>query len=397
MSAQAIRMGGRPRSGRGPQTHFVGLLLLLEGLLTLACSAMPESSTRALMRGSGRCVEVHASLEGVTPAVVSQLTLGLAHRCALMGDRSVRCAGLDVFGRLGTGERAWQFGPVTVPGLPPAAEVHDLSAIATTCVRTVSGEVWCWGANPGGQLGVPPESVEDCAIDAARYPCSRSPRRVLGVPRARRLLAGERRYCALDEARGVWCWGGEATRLSSTSPARTMVVDEGTDVALFRDEIVLVHTGNRVESAADLPAPRVGAEDSLHVGSGASVCVIESSRGARCRFARDSRVGTRHGDELRGPSCVRSLAAGDHHACAVLTDGRVSCWGINLAGETGAPAAVNHVDPAPGAPTLVQGLTRVVSVAVFGELSCAIRDDGSTWCWGRTGEGTTHVPVPVRW
>lgn len=92
------------------------------------------------------------------------------------------------------------------------------------------------------------------------------------------------------------------------------------------------------------------------------------------------------------------VAVGHVSSCAVLRDGTVRCWGMTL---------TRSIEPGPRIPrdalTLmpqaVANLDRVQSVAVQsgtgveGGLACAVRDDGSVWCWGNTARVPGYLEV----
>jgi alpha-tubulin suppressor-like RCC1 family protein len=88
---------------------------------------------------------------------------------------------------------------------------------------------------------------------------------------------------------------------------------------------------------------------------------------------------------------VSALAAGGgKHTCALLA-GKVSCWGGNASGELGAdPALV----PSRAAATTVAGLDGVASIGVGDGVSCAVKTDGSVWCWGADDVGQLGDGVP---
>jgi hypothetical protein len=80
------------------------------------------------------------------------------------------------------------------------------------------------------------------------------------------------------------------------------------------------------------------------------------------------------------------VAAGWWHTCATRADGSLWCWGKNDSMQCGqasspfaSPARVN--DPA--------GLsgTRWTAVTVGASFTCALRDDGTLWCFGGGGSG----------
>ncbi len=84
---------------------------------------------------------------------------------------------------------------------------------------------------------------------------------------------------------------------------------------------------------------------------------------------------------------VRQVSIGFGHACAVLDDATVQCWGQNFDGQLGTPISASPFLE----PTAVPGMDRVVSVGAGWGHTCAARDDGTAWCWGRRAP-RTQVP-----
>jgi len=87
------------------------------------------------------------------------------------------------------------------------------------------------------------------------------------------------------------------------------------------------------------------------------------------------------------------------HACALIEDGSVQCWGDNGSGRLGDGTATDSATP-----VSVTGLAGpVIAVSAGNTHSCAVIDDGSVQCWGsntngRLGDGTTTnsaTPVSV--
>ena len=100
-------------------------------------------------------------------------------------------------------------------------------------------------------------------------------------------------------------------------------------------------------------------------------------------------------------SGVASLANGEYDRCAVLTSGGVDCWGYNLYGELG-----NGTTMTSGVPVAVVGvggtgtLSGVLSVTSGNFDFCALLASGGVDCWGYNGDGdlgngtTTNSDVP---
>lgn len=89
-------------------------------------------------------------------------------------------------------------------------------------------------------------------------------------------------------------------------------------------------------------------------------------------------------------SGVRSIAAGDYHACAVLNTGGAVCWGWNQYGQLG-----NGLTTSTSVPVPVVGLYNVTKIEPSLTYTCAI-DAGAAKCWGandygQLGDGTTAM------
>ena len=92
------------------------------------------------------------------------------------------------------------------------------------------------------------------------------------------------------------------------------------------------------------------------------------------------------------------MSAGFAHTCALRDDGTAWCWGDNFWGELGDGTTTNRSVPAP-----VGTDTDWRTISAGGGHTCGVRDDSTAWCWGRNdegqlGDGTTtesHEPVEV--
>jgi alpha-tubulin suppressor-like RCC1 family protein len=81
-----------------------------------------------------------------------------------------------------------------------------------------------------------------------------------------------------------------------------------------------------------------------------------------------------------------NLAASWHHACVLLDDGSVKCWGYNSVGNLGLGDTENRYPEGTGdeLPAVALGGGRRATRIASGVLrTCALLDDGSLKCWGR--------------
>ncbi|HLN05517.1 MAG TPA: hypothetical protein VK217_04530, partial [Acidimicrobiales bacterium] len=92
-----------------------------------------------------------------------------------------------------------------------------------------------------------------------------------------------------------------------------------------------------------------------------------------------------------------AVSVGYESACAVVSGGKVKCWGNNSYGQLGDGSTVNHATP-----VFVTSLTGATAVSAGWYGACAIVSGGKVKCWGynyygEVGNGTTSedVPTPV--
>jgi alpha-tubulin suppressor-like RCC1 family protein len=90
-------------------------------------------------------------------------------------------------------------------------------------------------------------------------------------------------------------------------------------------------------------------------------------------------------------ACAAAVTAGNEHTCAIRDDGTAWCWGRNDFGQLGDGTTVDR-----GAPVQVAGATRFTAIAAGTDHTCAIASDKSVWCWGRNSslQLGTLTPVP---
>ena len=91
------------------------------------------------------------------------------------------------------------------------------------------------------------------------------------------------------------------------------------------------------------------------------------------------------------------VTAGSDFTCAVKTDGTVWCWGLNTSGQLGDGTTTNR-----NRPVQVSGLTGVADVDNQSDFACALKTVGTVVCWGNGGYGqlgnggTTNSSTPVQ-
>jgi alpha-tubulin suppressor-like RCC1 family protein len=131
--------------------------------------------------------------------------------------------------------------------------------------------------------------------------------------------------------------------------------------------------------------------------------ILEISPGAQDTFARtasgtvyawgnnsNGQLGTPQATSAYAPVAASLLGTdivqvspGQFHTCALRTDGSLWCWGQNDFGEVGDGTTTQRMSPVQVA-SLGQSVAEVSAGVYF---TCARKIDGTLWCWGTNGNG----------
>jgi alpha-tubulin suppressor-like RCC1 family protein len=140
---------------------------------------------------------------------VAEIVAGDVHTCARTKGGRVFCFGDNRAGQLGTGTTQGGHVPVEVAGPSGARSVS--TAVDHSCAVDGQGGVWCWGSNGTdsngdgvpevvtGKLGLPTSVKNEL-----------NPALVGGVAHAAAVTTGDDHTCALTANGEIWCWGSNA-------------------------------------------------------------------------------------------------------------------------------------------------------------------------------------------
>ncbi|MFA7209708.1 MAG: fibronectin type III domain-containing protein [Parcubacteria group bacterium] len=381
----------------------------------------------------------------------SQIAAGEAHTCAIKTDGMVYCWGANSFGQLGDNTTVSKYAPVQVLGTNGVGMLSDVSRIAGgmgshTCALKNNGTVYCWGYNSAGQLG------DNTTV--AKY----APVQVLGVggvgflTSIKQVIGGGEHTCAIKTGGAVYCWGKNSYgQLGTDSTADNDVPIQvlNVDAISFLSGIVqmtagynhscAVQKGGTVYCWGGNYAGQLGNNSTdnkyiptevLNVGiinnfSGAiqiengstHTCAIKSGGTVYC-WGADSygQVGDSDNANKYTPvqvlgvggvgflTDVSQISAGYSHTCALKTDGTAYCWGYNSYGRLGDNTIISRYTPVQVLGVGGVGfLTDVSQISAGYYHTCALKTDGTAYCWGynnsgRLGDNTTinrYTPVQV--
>jgi alpha-tubulin suppressor-like RCC1 family protein len=368
---------------------------------------------------------------------IKQVGAAWASSCALDAAGVVRCWGLNVFGELGRGFVSGFAGfptPDLVVGLTHVVALAHGAGRAVCAIRSDDGELWCWGSNAFGQLGI-----------GSVTPAIGTPTRASTVGGNAVFVAtsmddgpelGSGFVCALQGTGAVVCVGwnpfgtlgdGTTTDRSSfvpvilTGPAwnsQDITAGEGTSCA--------TKDNGSVQCWGENPLGQLGVGDTVSrttptnvLGLFTSAAALTANSGYGCVLMTDGTAACM-GDNWSGAlgvgggpnrtvatdvvglvttKNVTGISAGhDSHTCASLSDGTAKCWGSNADGEVGDGSVIDR-----STPTTVSNLTGVLQITAGAAHSCALLVGGTIKCWGENdngqlGDGTTTgrvLPVSV--
>jgi alpha-tubulin suppressor-like RCC1 family protein len=333
---------------------------------------------------------------------VEAISAGGEHTCVLDLTGAIRCAGFNRRGQLGDGRAITTGGPVAVSGVTNAVSV--VAGARHACAVQADGQVLCWGENDDGEAG-----------NGSFVGAQTVPHVVYGIAAPDLLVAGAQHTCARSSDGTLVCWGlnedgrlGNGSTLSSAQPrpianlatVTKLSAGDNASFAIVGNDARAWGTGFATTPQSIGPA--------LDVSSGnAHVCILQPDRTVRC-YGENYR--NQLGDMSTTPRPEPGItvpmvanATGIHvrgeSTCATLMDGTIKCWGLNGDGRLG----IGNTNYMVGTASSVMGLSNVTKFAMGYDASCAIKADGTLWCWGanyfgQVGDGsyqTRSAPVQI--
>jgi len=259
--------------------------------------------------------------------------------------------------------------------LPGAAATADVNESASpdlarrisvgglhTCAILDTGGVSCWGSNDTGQLGNGTRITNNFPVSVA----------INGIVQ---LAAGGSHTCALRHGGTVWCWGlngsgqlGDESLLDKLGPAQVHNVTGAVAVASGGFHSCAIIAGGTVKCWGNDGMGQIGDASPGDTSSNPTL--------------------------VSGLSNAKSLALGEFHSCALLTDNTVKCWGHNGFGQLGNGFFVDS-----SAPVAVGGLPDdVLAITAGSSHTCALLDDTdkTVRCWGHNAYGSLGQATAVQ-
>ncbi|MET0389763.1 MAG: DUF4215 domain-containing protein, partial [Polyangiales bacterium] len=320
--------------------------------------------------------------------------------CALLDGGAVKCWGQNSSGQLGLGDTRTRG---SAPGqlgdalasvdLGTGRTAHALAAgDNSACAILDDRTLKCWGQNSAGQLGQ--GSLANIGDTPDELGDALPPVRLGDGRYARQVVAGTLHTCVLLDDASVKCWGGAGlgqlglgdTFSRGGSPEDMGDALETVDFGAGRSARQLYARGNNTCARLD---------------DGTLRCWGQNQRG-QALIGNATTIGDAPGElgDALQPAAFgsnrrsRALGLGLNHACAILDDNTLKCWGYNGYGGLGYGDTLKRGDT----PSTIGDLLPVVdlgrgvsaqSVAVTWYTTCALTTDQRIKCWGFNGAGET--------
>ena len=254
-----------------------------------------------------------------------------------------------------------------------------------TCARLEDKSTRCWGRNKAGELGRGKGPEEPRPVIVGR------------LEGASQLSLGGNFGCALFPDKDLRCWG--TGRIIGDGVMREIAPP--TSVVLPRDAVELHANGvvacTRTESSGlRCWGPRPTAKGLVpEVQTGVARVAVASSHA--CVLLGEGAVRCWGEDEWfpRAPksfanprvSPAHEVVTGDAFACVVTNTGKAQCWGRNDSGQLGLPADTASRPT----PVDVPGVTAVKHLAAGDANACAVSEGGQVTCWGANAHGELGI------
>jgi hypothetical protein len=279
----------------------------------------------------------------------------------------------------------------------------------TACLRTLAGDVFCWGGNTAGQAALP-------SSDAVRTPLQ------VALPGAASFITvGGAHACALvpittGEAPGLYCWGsnesgqlGVGGLVAGVAPGRAAVDGLPTTVSAGSSHTCVLDADGAVLCAGSNRFLELGRETAGTVSSTFEPTNNGFTAGAIAIGDRFTCASTDAMDQVGcwgtgtqgqlGDGIVTTatdmprfhtdgppVGLGRRHGCA-RGERALRCWGDNLDGQADPKTISSDAEP-----TVVEGVDGVSSVDGGDAHTCAVDMFGDVYCWGRNDELQLGVP-----
>jgi alpha-tubulin suppressor-like RCC1 family protein len=248
--------------------------------------------------------------------------------------------------------------------------IHIATGGYHTCGIREGNTLWCWGNAAYGELGAGGAADQEQPQQVSKPTAGWTS-----------VATGYYHSCATRNDGSLWCWGynhdGELGIGTTTNVTRPHQVTTPAATAWASVTAGLLHTC-AIGSGTTLWCWGYNDDGELGIGN-------TTSQDLPQQVTTPAAAGWTH------------VADGNWHTCAIRDDGSLWCWGDNDDGQLGIGATSSQDLPRQVTTPAAAGWAMV---AGGGGHTCAVRTDGTLWCWGFNSAGelgtgnTTNQDLP---
>jgi alpha-tubulin suppressor-like RCC1 family protein len=285
----------------------------------------------------------------------SKVSAGSSHSLAITTSGELWAWGLNSSGQLGLGDVTARTSPTRVGTATNWAQAS--AGGAHSLAITTSGELWAWGNNSSGQLGRGDTTTPQT-----------TPIQIGSATNWVQVIAGANHSLAITTSGELWAWGANASgqlgRGNTTSPQTSPI---------------------RIGTATNWASVNAGANHSLAITTSGELWAWGLNTNGQ--LGRGNTTSPQTSPIQVGTATNWAQATGgDAHTIAITTSGELWAWGSNVNGRLGVGDTTQRTSP-----TQVGTATNWAQASAGGAHSLAITTSGELYAWGSNLNGRLGV------
>jgi len=324
-----------------------------------------------------------------TPVIWKQIASG-NNTCGIASNNLFYCWGYNSDGQIGDNSTTQRLVPTAVDtsvssGLNGKTVKSFGVSTFQACAIASDDLLYCWGRNNLGQLG-------DSTTTQRNVPTAVSTAVALNGKTVLSIMPGYNHICAIASDNLAYCWGFNSSgQIGDNSTTQRLVPTAvSTAVALNGKTVKSMTSGtdHTCVIASDNLAYCWGNNDFGQLGDNTSV-------------SKSVPVAVNTAVALNGKT-IKSISAAGKHTCAIASDDKAYCWGLNDYGELGNASNVRSSVPVVVNTAVALAGKTIKSISAGENLTCVIASDDLAYCWGGDDYGQlgnsaplSHSNVPV--
>jgi alpha-tubulin suppressor-like RCC1 family protein len=298
---------------------------------------------------------------------ITHIALGYNHTCAINNLNQLYCWGSNTNGELGIGTSGGDF--PTPQLLTPMTNITNIAlGVSHTCAVNNLNQLYCWGSNTNGELGI--------GTSGAAFP---TPQLLTPMTNITNIALGYNHTCAVNASNQLYCWGtnsygqlGIGSFANQSTPQLLTPMTNITDIKLRGFYTCAINIfnqlycwGSNLDGQLGIGIYGFSAQRSIPqlLTPMTNITNIALSRDHACAINASSQlycwgnnsygqlgIGSVGGNfatpQLLVPMTnIINIALGHYHTCSLNHFHQLYCWGRNNTGQFGIGDTTNRPSP----------------------------------------------------